>query len=226
MQPSELAPFLQYTNVQPDATRSDIRAHCERAAKYGFQAVMIQPCWIELAKEIVRGTHVRVASAIAYPMGGDTTAMKVALARELVRLGVDEFDFMPNIGYLRSGMVNEFLAEIKQVVAAAEGRPVKSMSEFGYLNQQERVLAVTLAEKGGVSHVKNSSGIGRGGTPATVDEIRFIRDHLTGRAKVKASGGIKNYAQAVAMLEAGASLIGSSAAPAIVGQASSGSDTY
>ena len=144
----------------------------------------------------------------------------------MVRLGADEFDFQPNIGFLRSGMVSEFLAEVQQVVAAADGRPVKSMSEFGYLNSKERILAVTLAEEGGVSHVKNSSGIGRGGSPATVDEIRFIREHLTGRAKVKASGGIKNYMQAVAMLEAGAHLIGTSAAPAIAGGASGGSFSY
>jgi deoxyribose-phosphate aldolase len=152
--------------------------------------------------------------------------MKVALAREVVRLGADEFDFQPNIGVLRSGMVREFLAEVKEVVAAVEDRPVKSMSEFGYLNHKERILAVTLAEEGGVSYVKNSSGIGRGGSPATVEEIRFIREHLTGRAKVKASGGVKNYAQAVALLEAGAHLIGSSAAPFIVAGENDRLSTY
>jgi deoxyribose-phosphate aldolase len=226
MHPSALATFLQYTNVQPEATWSEIRIHCEQAAECGFHAVMIQPCWISLAKEILRGTQVKVASAVAYPMGGETTSMKVALAREVVRLGADEFDFQPNIGFLRSGMVSEFLVEVKEVVAAADGRPVKSMSEFGYLNHEERVLAVTLAEEGGVSYVKNSSGIGPGGSPATVEEIRFICEHLTGRAKVKASGGIKNYAQAMTILEAGAHLIGSSAAPAIIGGKSGGSGSY
>ena len=226
MQPLALARVLQYTNVQPDATRADIRIHCETAAEYGFQAVMIQPCWIGLAREILQGAGTRVASAVAYPMGGETTAMKVLLVREVVRLGADEFDFQPNTGFLKSGMASEFLEEVRQVVAAAEGRPVKSMSEFGYLNREERSLAVRLAEEGGVAYVKNSSGIGPGGSPATVEEIRFIRDLLTGRAKIKASGGIRSYPQAVAMLEAGAHLIGSSAAPAIAGGGASGGAVY
>ncbi len=215
MDRTELLSKLQYTNVRADATREDILRHCETAARYGFQAVMLQACWIALARDILRGTAVRVATAVAYPMGGETTAMKVALVREIVRLGADEFDFQPNIGWLRSGMLEDFEEEIRQIVAAGEGRPAKAMCEFGFLREEQQILCMTLAVQAGVSHVKNSSGVGPGGSPATPEVIRFMKGHLHARARIKASGGIREHAQAVALLEAGADLLGTSAAPAI-----------
>lgn len=221
-----LASKLQYTNVRPDATREDIRRHCECAAEYRFNAVMLQPCWVGMAREILRGTGVRVATAIAYPMGGETARMKAALARETVLIGADELDFQPNIGFLRSRMLNEFVQEIRLVVEAAGGRPVKSMSEFAFLTDEEKILCVTLAEEQGVAFVKNSSGVGPGGSAATPEAIQFIRRHLTGKAKIKASGQIRSYSQAIALLDAGASLIGTSAAQEIVTHSSAASTMY
>jgi deoxyribose-phosphate aldolase len=221
MMEETLANKLQYTNISAGASRQTIQRHCETAAEYGFHAVMIQPCWISLAREILRGTHVRVASAIAYPLGGETTTMKVALAREVVALGADEFDFQPNIGFLRSQMLEEFVHEIRLIVEAADGRPTKSMSEFGLLTEAEKILCIRLAEEVGVTYVKNSSGVGPGGSAATPEEIGFIRSHLLGRARIKASGGIRSYQQASALVQAGADLIGTSAAPEIVNHTSS-----
>jgi len=212
---SELTKRLQYTDVRPAASKADIRLHCEIAANYGFHAVMLQPCWVGMAREILRGSGVKVATAIAYPLGGETSAMKAALAREAIGLGADEFDFQPNIGFLRSRMLREFVEEIRMVVAAADGRPVKSMSEFGFLSEEEKALAVTMAEEAGVAYVKNSSGVGPGGSAATPEDIRFIKRHLTGKARVKASGQIKSSTQALGLFEAGADLIGTSAAVAI-----------
>ncbi|HKJ66783.1 MAG TPA: deoxyribose-phosphate aldolase [bacterium] len=216
MNKSDLAKKIQYTNVRADATENEIRQHCKTAAEYGFQGVMLQPCWISLAKEVLGDTHLVVASALVYPMGGETTAMKVGLARHIIDLGADEFDFMPNIGFLKSGMVEAFQTEIRQVVDAADGRPVKSMSEFGFLTEEEKISCITLSEKAGVSYIKNSSGIGPGGSPATSADIQFIKQHLKGQAKIKASGGIRSYEQAMDLLRAGADLIGTSAAHAVV----------
>jgi deoxyribose-phosphate aldolase len=217
---TELNKRLQYTNVLANATRREIERHCELAGEYSFHAVMLQPCWVPLAKAILRGTDVRVATAVAYPLGGETVAMKTALVREVIRLGAEEIDFQPNIGFLRSGMFAEFAAEIRAIVEAADGRPVKSMSEFGYLNDDERIRCVRIAEESGAAYVKNSSGVGPGGSAATPEVIRFIKRHLNGYAGVKASGQIRDYSQALALVEAGADLLGSSAAPAIVnGQA-------
>ena len=223
---TELLGRLQYTNVRADATEAQIREHCETAARYGFQAVMLQPCWVKLARGLLHGTGVLVATAIAYPLGGETTGMKVGLAQQAVGLGADELDFQPNIGFLLSGMLREFSDEIRAVVSAAEGRPVKAMLEFGFLAELERARAVALAEEAGVAYVKNSSGVGPGGSPATPEEIRFIRQHLTGRARIKASGQIRSYAEAVALIEAGAHLIGSSAAASIADGGSESACSY
>ena len=116
---TELLGRLQYTNVRADATEAQIREHCETAARYGFQAVMLQPCWVKLARGLLHGTGVLVATAIAYPLGGETTGMKVGLAQQAVGLGADELDFQPNIGFLLSGMRREFSDEIRAVVSAA-----------------------------------------------------------------------------------------------------------
>ena len=222
----ELASRLQFTLVRANATAAEVRRHCESAARAGVQGVMIQPCWIGLAREILAGSGGKGASAAAYPMGGETADMKAALVREIVRLGAEEIDFQPNIGFLRSGMLDEFAAEISLVVAAAEGRPVKSMSEFGFLNEDERRLCVQIAEECGVAQVKNSSGIGPGGSPATPEDIRFIRGLLKGKAGVKASGGIRGRRQAEELIAAGADLLGTSAALEILAGSSAETSDY
>jgi len=103
--------------------------------------------------------------------------MKVHLARELVHINVDEFDFQANVGFLRSGMDTEFATEIRAIVEAADGRPVKSMSESGLLSEEQQIRCIRIAEAG-VAFVKNSSGVGPGGSPATPRVIRFMRTHL------------------------------------------------
>jgi deoxyribose-phosphate aldolase len=223
---AELAARIQFTLVRADATAAEIRRHCEAAAQAGVQGVMIQPCWVRLAREILAGSGVKVATAVAYPMGGETAEMKAGLMREAVRLGAEEIDFQPNMGFLRSGMLEEFAAEIRMVVAAADGRPVKSMSEFGFLNEEQRRLCVQIAEECGVAQIKNSSGIGPGGSPATVEDILFIRRHLKGRAGVKVSGGIRSRAQAEALIAAGADLLGTSAALEILAGSEAASADY
>jgi deoxyribose-phosphate aldolase len=199
--------------------RGTTSSRISTAAECSFHAVMLQPCWVPLAKDMLRGTAVRVASAIAYPLGGETTAMKVHLARELVRINVDKVRFQANVGFLRSDMDTEFATEIRAIVEAADGRSVKSMSEFGLLSEEQQIRCIRIAEEAGVASVKNSSGVGPGGSPATPCVIRFMRTHLRGRAKIKASGGIATRQQAIDLLEAGAELLGASAAPAIVGRA-------
>jgi deoxyribose-phosphate aldolase len=211
----DIASYIQYTNVQANATRVDIRRHCEVALEYRFNAVMLQPCWVQLSLDILKGSPVKTASAVAYPMGGETTRMKVQLAREVIKLGADEFDFQPNIGFLRSGMFQEFEEEIRALVQTAEGRTVKLMSEFGFLSHEEQIRCMRIAEEAGVSYVKNSSGVGPGGSAATPEVIRFMRSYLSPSTRIKASGGIRSYFQAMALLEAGADLVGSSAGPAI-----------
>jgi deoxyribose-phosphate aldolase len=209
-----LAACIQHTNVSPTATRADILHLCNEALEFRFNGVMVQPCWIALCRECLSGSEIRVCSSFAYPMGGSLTSSKVAEMRDLVAAGVDEIDFMPNLGLLVSGEDTAFAAEIAEVVEAAAGHVVKAMLELEPLNVAQRSRAIALAEQGGCTYVKNSSGWGVGGK-ATVDLIAFMKSQVT-RAKVKASGGVRDLAQAHAILAAGASLLGTSAGPAIM----------
>jgi deoxyribose-phosphate aldolase len=214
---AELARRIQYTLVAPDATRDDIVLHLERCVAYGVDAAMIAPCWVPLAREMLRGTGVKVATAISFPMGNDSVWSKVMQVREALALGADELDFQPNMGLLLGGMEGEFRDEIAQVVRAADGHAVKAMLEFGLLRTvDQKRLAARLADEAGVAWVKQSSGWGKGGIPATAEDVRLLRETVR-RARVKASGRVNSPERAIEMFEAGAELIGTSTAHSILG---------
>jgi deoxyribose-phosphate aldolase len=214
MRLEDIAAVIQHTDVSPTATERDIISLCADAMAFRFNGVMVQPCWIELCRKELAGSGVKICSAMAYPMGGALTRSKVAEMRHLVEEGVDEVDFMPNLGLLLSGKTAAFRAEIAAVVEAAQGRPVKAMLELEPLTIAERRAAVLEAEAGGCTFVKNSSGWGVGGK-ATAELIRFM-SATASRAKVKASGGIRTKQDAEDILGAGAVLLGTSAGPAIM----------
>ena len=177
---------------------------------------MIGPCWVPLAREILRGTGVKVATAVAFPMGNDSVWSKVAQVRDVLAQGADEVDFMPNIGFLLSGMHDEFRDEISYIVRAADGHVVKAMLEFGLLPTVElKRLAAQLADEAGVHWVKQSSGWGKGGIPASAADVQLLRETVK-RARVKASGQVNTEARALEMFNAGAELLGTSGAQGIL----------
>ena len=210
-----VAARLQHTLVSPDADEAAIRSLCQDCLDCHFDGAMVQPCWVSLAHSILNGSGVKVCTAFGYPMGGDGLDTKVAAARLCVALGADQIDFMPNLGYLKSGYFKRVLEEFKAVVDAAEGRVVKAMLELGMLSETEGQRAAELALEAGVHYVKNSSGFGQGGK-ATVEVVQRLRSWVGPDAGLKASGGVKTFEQAVALFEAGADLIGSSSGVAIV----------
>lgn len=213
----QLAKRIQYTLVAPDATRDDIVRHLERCAAYGVDAAMIAPCWVPLARDVLRGSGVKVATAISFPMGNDGVWSKVMQIREALALGADQVDFQPNIGFLLSGMAEEFRDEMAQIVRAADGHVVKAMLEFGLLPTTElRCQAARLADEAGVHWVKQSSGWGKGGIRATAEDVRLLRETVR-HARVKASGQVNSPERAIEMFEAGAEMIGTSTAHSILG---------
>lgn len=223
---SELASYLQYTQVRPDATRADMVTHIEQAAEHRFNAAMISMCWVPLAKDILRGTGVRVATAISFGLGNDSVHAKIALIRECRALGADEVDYQPNMGYFLSGMFDAFRDESAALVAAAADMPIKAMLELGYIaDEADQRRAALLLQEAGVPWVKNSSGTGPHLAPATPHNIRLLRETLADHVKVKASGGIKSYEQVVGLIEAGAELLGTSAGIHILNRMTVGDET-
>lgn len=176
---------------------------------------MVQPCWIPLAKQCLDGSGVKVCSAFGYPMGGDGIFTKVAAVRDCVAMGADELDVMPNVGWLKSGHTDRYRDEIVAVVDAAHGRPVKVMLEMGMLSEDEARQAAQLVVEAGATYVKNASGFGKGGQ-ASVEAITQLKSWVDGRVRVKASGGVRTWDHAVALLDAGADLLGTSSGVAIV----------
>ena len=216
--PEDLAPKIHNTLVAPEATLADLRSFCAEAVKYRFGAVVVQGCWTGEAKSLLRGSGVNLSVGIGFPMGGVTAQAKLMEVTQTASLGADMFDYMPNIGFLKSGMDGEFGEEIHSVVEAAGGRPVRVMLEFAILSRDEKIRGAKLSERAGVAGVKNSSGWGRGG-PATVEDIRLLRESVSPRVHVKASGGIRDLDNALRLIDAGADYLGTRAGAAILDEA-------
>lgn len=214
-----VAKAIQYTNVNPDLTRDGLLAHLKTCVDYGFQAAMIPPCWVSLAKKELAGTGVKVASTVNFPMANDTLEMKLAVLRLLAKEGADEFDFPPNPGLLLGGQEEEYIAEVREMarVAHEEGVVVKTMLEFGYLTTPElKAKAGRISSEAGIDWVKQSSGWGKGGCAATVEDVAILKANVELPCRVKVSGKVNTRDKMIALFEAGAELVGTSSAPAIV----------
>lgn len=222
--PASLAPYIQHTLIAAGITREEMIAHCEEAARYGFNAAMVPASWLPLAVDVLRGSGVAVASALDFPtVGVMTSAGKAAEARAIAEAGADQLDMGVQIGWLRSGMEREFAADIAGVVAA--GIPVKVMLELPMLTAQQRDRAVDLAMDAGAAYLKNaSSGAVEVANP---ESIRYLVGRARPGVRVKASGRITELAQAVSLLDAGAVLLGTSSGVSIVsgGRAADPSDS-
>lgn len=213
-EPMSLAPFIQHTRIEAGMTRSDLISHCEEAVRFGFNAAMVPASWAPLAVEVLRGTGILVASALDFPtVGVMTSEGKAAEAHAIAKAGVDQIDIGVQIGWLRSGMEEEFRADIADVVSAA-GIPIKVMLQLPLLTPAERDIAVELAISAGAAFLKNaSSGAVEVADPAS---IRYLADHTVPGVLVKASGGINTSEHAQRLLDAGAALLGTSSGVAIV----------
>ena len=216
MEPRQIAVRIQHTNVRPDATRADIEQLLDECMEHHFDGAMVNPIWVPLAHERLDGSSVQVCTALDFPMGGGTPQAVGAAAAEVVRLGAAQIDVMTKVGWLKTGMDIEYRDHLASVVAAAEGVPVKAMLEAALLTEEELARAVNLCVDAGIAYIKNSSGYGGGN--ATVELVNRLVQLASGRVAVKASGGIRDLAFAVAILEAGAALLGSSSSVAIVTQ--------
>lgn len=206
----ELARMIDHTLLDPSATRDQVVRLCEEAKGYDVYAVCLNSTWVPLATSELRGTEVKVCSTVGFPLGASLGAVKIFEAETAVSLGADEVDMVMNIGALKSQDMAVVRDEIEQTVKACNRNPVKVIIETGFLSDQEKVQACQLAEEAGAAFVKTSTGFGSGG--ATVADVMLMRKTVGNRLGVKAAGGIRTFRDCVAMIEAGASRIGTSRA--------------
>ena len=205
----ELAGLIDHTVLRADATRSDVLRVCEEATHWGFPVLFIPPCYVEEAVEAVQGAAIRVGIPVGFPLGGHSTATKEAEARDGVLRGATVLDMVINISRLKSGdydWVRRDMAAVREATPTAEH---KVILETCLLTREEIRTACRLAVEAGMDYVKTSTGFSTAG--ASVDHVRVMKEAVAGRAKVKASGGIRDLPTMLALLEAGADRIGTSA---------------
>jgi deoxyribose-phosphate aldolase len=217
MNRAELARLLDHSVLKPEATERDIRAGADlvAASRIGFYCV--QPCWVKLATEALRGGDSRVVSVVGFPHGCDRTEVKARAAAIAVSEGAAEVDMVINLGALRGGPAAIVVEDIEMVVLAVSGVPVKVIIEAAALADSEKQLACRLARDAGAAYVKTSTGFHPSGG-ATVADVRLMRESVGPPMGVKASGGIRNHIDVRRMLDAGANRIGTSASAVILEQ--------
>jgi deoxyribose-phosphate aldolase len=211
---SRLAGMLDHTLLKPDATESDIRQLCEEAITYGFATVCVYPCWVPFCVSQNADKPSKVCTVVGFPLGGNVTAIKAAEAAQAVEKGAHEIDMVLNIGYLKSGKPDLAEEDIRQVVQASAGKPVKVIIETCLLSDEEKVIASLISQRAGAAFVKTSTGFSKAGANAA--DVALIRRAVGPEMGVKASGGIRTYDQAMKMVEAGATRLGTSSSVEIV----------
>jgi deoxyribose-phosphate aldolase len=206
--------YIDHTNLKPDSKQEVIRKLCSDAREWDFASVCVNPCNIPLAKQLLEGTTVKVCTVIGFPLGQNTTKVKVAETEDAYAMGCDEFDMVINVGRLKDGEEDYVRNEIAAVVAAAKGKTVKVIIETGLLTDQEKATATRLSCEAGAHFVKTCTGVSQG--VATVADIKLLKANRTGAVELKASSGIRTYEDAQALINAGANRLGTSAGIAII----------
>lgn len=211
----ELNRMIDHTILKPEATEAAVQKIIDEAKEYNFFSVCINPCWVAFASEQLADTDVAVCTVIGFPLGANTPEVKAYEAADAIKNGANEVDMVINIGSLKSQQYDHVRQDIQGVVDAAKGKAlVKVIIETALLTDEEKVKACELAKEAGADFVKTSTGFSTGG--AKVADIRLMRETVGPDMGVKASGGVHNAEEALAMIEAGATRIGASTGVAIV----------
>jgi len=213
----KLAKMIDSTNVKATASRSDIEKLCKDAVHHGFGCVCVNPIYVKLTSQLLKGSDVKVCSTVGFPFGATLPEIKALEAIKAVENGAQELDMVINLSALKSGNYEAVKEDIAAVVDAKrldERVIVKVIIETACLTDEEKVVACKLAKDAGADFVKTCTGFfGKG---ATVEDVRLMRQTVGEAMGVKAAGGIRTYADAVAMIRAGANRIGTSTAVQII----------
>lgn len=217
MDKKTIASMIDHTLLKPEATPAQIEKLCAEAAEYHFASVCVNPVYIPLAARLLKGTGVKICCVVGFPLGAIAPEQKAAEAASCAAMGAEELDMVIHVGAAKAGDWALVQRDIEGVVKAAAGHTVKVIIETCLLTDEEKVKACEAAKAAGAHFVKTSTGFSTGG--ATTHDIALMRKTVGPEMGVKASGGIRDYETAMAMIEAGANRIGASAGIAIVAAA-------
>jgi deoxyribose-phosphate aldolase len=205
---------LEQTLLGYDVSRDQIASLCDAAVHERFYAVVVNPTHVRFAVERLADAPVKTVTVVGFPMGANAKAVKVFETRDALARGADEFDMVINISALTHGYFEFVCGEIRDVVAAADGRPVKVIIECGALTANQKVVAGDLVCRAGAHFVKTSTGYGPGG--AMEEDVRLLRKVVGAAVGIKASGGIRSYERALNLMSAGADRVGTSSGVVIM----------
>lgn len=205
--------YIDHTLLKPDATASQVEQLCQEALAHQFASVCVNPCFVPLCARLLQGSAVKVCTVVGFPLGACTTVAKVFETTDAVKNGAQEIDMVINLCHVKSGDFTALRQEVAAIVAAAAPAKVKVILETCLLTDAEKVAVCKQIADTGIAFVKTSTGFSTGG--ATVHDVALMRQAVGKDVGVKASGGIRDKATAQAMVEAGATRLGTSAGVAI-----------
>ncbi|MGN9164582.1 deoxyribose-phosphate aldolase [Tissierellaceae bacterium HCP3S3_D8] len=210
-----IASMIDHTLLKADATKELIVKLCREAKEYNFAAVCVNPSYIELCREELRGSNVKIATVVGFPLGANTKEVKVFETLDAINKGANEIDMVINIGALKDGDYDRVRDDILSIVKAADNRAiVKVIIETSLLTKEEKIKACQLAMEANADFVKTSTGFSTGG--ATIEDVKLMKSIVGDRLEVKASGGIRDVDTAKSMVDAGATRLGTSSGVKII----------
>jgi deoxyribose-phosphate aldolase len=221
----ELAKYIDHTLLKADANEDALRKLCEEARTFNFWSVCINPSWISTCAKELKGSNVKVCTVVGFPLGAMMSSSKAFEAEKAIDAGANEIDMVINIGALKSGAIDLVARDVRAVVAACGKTALsKVILEMCLLSPEEKVQAIKICMDEGASFVKTSTGFSSSG--ATVEDVRLMRETVGEKLGVKAAGGIRSYEDAIRMIEAGATRLGTSAGVKIVAGQATGNAGY
>jgi len=209
-----IAQAIDHTLLSPETTSEEIDKLCEEARQYEFYSVCVPTSWIEHAKKRLGGSKVKVVTVISFPHGNDLSSSKALASQQARNAGADEIDMVMNLGWAKAGNWPAVESDIAHVVKAVKPTPVKVILETCLLSQDQVQKACHAAAQAGAKFVKTSTGFSKSG--ASIDAVRLMKASIPPKMEVKASGGIRDLQTAMAMIQAGATRLGTSSGVAII----------
>lgn len=210
-----LARYIDHTALKPSTTEQQIRVLCHEAIEHGFASVCVNGRWVKLVSELLLHTDVKVCTVVGFPLGAVDSSVKAFETTLVVAQGADEVDMVISVGDLLAGAYGAVLNDIRAVVDASGNACVKVILETSLLNTEQKVIGALLAKMAGADFIKTSTGFSNGG--ATVEDVMLLRQTVGQQVGVKASGGIRTFEDATKMIQAGASRLGASKGPSLLG---------